>query len=132
MTRRSFVPTVAALGSVAAALAQDTKPVPRKGRLKQCVTGGVFGRNGGSLEDRCREAAKAGAVGFDLIGPKDWPILKKYGLIPTMVPGGGGTIPDALNRVENHEKLETSMRELINTCAEYGAPNLITFSGNRK
>ncbi len=118
---------------MAAAFGQgDVKPVVRKGKLKQCVTGGVFGRNMPNLEDRCREAARLGAKGFDLIGPKDWPTLKKYGLIPTMVPGGGGTIPDGLNRVENHERLEKDMRAMINTCAEYGAPNLITFSGNRK
>ena len=102
-----------------------------KGRLKQCVTGGVFGR-GRALEDNARDAAKAGAVGFDLIGPKDWPVLKKYGLIPTMVPGFGGTIPDALNRKENHAALEKSMHEGIDLCAAEGAPNLITFSGNRK
>ena len=127
------MPTVAAIGSVAAAFAQgEAKPVVRKGKLKQCVTGGVFGRNMPNMEDRCREAARLGAKGFDLIGPKDWPILKKYGLLPTMVPGGGGTIPDGLNRVENHERLEKDMREMLNTCAEYGAPNLITFSGNRK
>jgi hydroxypyruvate isomerase len=134
MTRRSFVPVLAGAGSVAAALAQtsaDSKPIVRKGRLKQCVTGGVFAK-GTSLEERCRDAARMGAVGFDLIGPKDWPTLKKYGLIPTMVPGGGGTIPDALNRVENHDRIEPLMRETINQCSDYGAPNLITFSGNRR
>src|SRR5258707_15204638 len=118
MTRRSFVPTMAALGSAARLFAADeTKPIVRKGKLKQCVTGGVFGRNMPSLEDRCREAAKLGAKGFDLVGPKDWPTLKKYGLLPTMVPGGGGTIPDALNRLENHAAIEKLMRELINSCA---------------
>jgi hydroxypyruvate isomerase len=50
-------------------------PAPRKGRLKQGVTRGVFGRNV-SLEDCCREAAKLGIEGFDLIGPADWPMLK--------------------------------------------------------
>jgi hydroxypyruvate isomerase len=131
MTRRDLLPAVAGAGLAAVALGQDAKPTPHKGRLKQCVTGGVFARNT-TLEEKCRDAARLGAVGFDLIGPKDWPTLKKYGLLPTMVPGGGGTIPDALNRTENHERLEKSMRELINTCAEYGAPNLITFSGNRR
>jgi len=123
---------MAAVGVAATGFAQETaKPVVRKGKLKQGVTSGVFGRNM-AFEDRCREAARLGAKGFDLIGPKDWPTLKKYGLLPTMVPGAGGTIPDALNRVENHAKLEQSMREMLNTCADYGAPNLITFSGNRK
>jgi len=130
MTRRTFWPAAAAAGAVAA-IAQDNPPVERKGRLKQCVTGGVFGR-GRALEENARDAARLGAKGFDLIGPKDWPILKKYGLLPTMVPGFGGTIPDALNRKENHERLEASMREGIDICAKEGAPNLITFSGNRR
>jgi hydroxypyruvate isomerase len=129
MTRRSFLPAMVAGGSTA--LAQSGSPTPRKGVLKQCVTRGVFGR-GMSLDDMCREAANLGFAGFDLIGPSDWPTLKKYGLIPTMVPGGGGTIPDGLNRKENHAAIEKSMREMINTCAEYKAPNLITFSGNRR
>src|ERR1700682_2467041 len=120
MNRRAFLPVLA---GAAALSAQDEQPVKRKGRLKQCVTGGVCGR-GRSLEDTARDAARLGAKGYDLIGPKDWPILKKYGLLPTMVPGYGGTISDALNRTENHDR--------IAVCAAYGAPNLITFSGNRR
>src|SRR5579883_563143 len=135
MTRRTFLPLAAAASGLAGSAqtsASGTAPAPRKGRLKQCVTRGVFARTGFSLDDMCREAAKRGIVGFDLIGPQDWPTLKKYGLLPTMVPGGGGTIPDALNRKENHARIEKEMRELINTCSAYGAPNLITFSGNRR
>ena len=132
MTRRDFLPSAAALGALASAGAQTSEqPVQRKGKLKQSVTGGVFGR-GMSLDDRVRHAARLGAKGFDLIAPKDWPTLKKYGLIPTMVPGGGGTIPDALNRKENHDRIEKLMRALLDECAAYGAPNLITFSGNRR
>jgi len=126
MRRREFLPALAA----SAALAQTTAP-ERKGRLKQCVTQGVFGR-GMSLEDACREAARAGCYGFDLIGPKDWPLLKKYGLIPTMYPPGpGGSIPNALNRTENHAPLEKSMHAAIDESAANGVPNIITFSGNR-
>ena len=84
MRRRDFLPALAA----SAALAQTSAP-ERKGRLKQCVTSGVFGR-GMAFEDTCREAARAGCYGYDLIGPKDWPMLKKYGLIPTMYPPGPG------------------------------------------
>jgi Hydroxypyruvate isomerase len=131
MTRRSFVPVLVGASGLAAALAQESKPTPRKGKLKQGVTGGVFGR-GMSFEDQCRHAARLGVQGFDLKGPADWPVMKKYGLVPSMVPGGGGTIPDALNRIENHAIIEPLMRETINKCAEAGAPNLITFSGNRK
>jgi len=126
MRRRDFFPVLAA----SAALAQ-TSASKHPGRLKQCVTQGVFGR-GRSLEDACREAAKAGCYGFDLIGPKDWPLLKKYGLIPTMYPPGpGGTIASALNRTENHAVLEKSMHAAIDEAAANGVPNVITFSGNR-
>jgi hydroxypyruvate isomerase len=128
MRRRDLLPALAA----PLALAQTPEPVKRKGRIKQGITRGVFTR-GMSLDDCCREAAKLGIKGFDLIGPQDWPTLKKYGLVPSMYPPGpGGTIPDALNRKENHERLEKSMRAGIDEAAANGVPNVITFSGNRR
>ncbi len=48
-----------------------------------------------------------------------------------MLPGGG-TIPDGLNRTENHAKIEQELREGITKAAEAGVPNIITFSGNRR
>src|SRR5450756_2918937 len=110
MRRRDFLP---ALASASAALAQTPAPQMKTGRLKQCVTGGVFAR-GTSLEDGCKLAASLGIVGYDLKGPADWPTLKKYGLTPTMYPGPGGNIAEALNRKENHEKLEPPMHAAIN------------------
>jgi hydroxypyruvate isomerase len=102
MRRREFLPALA----LSTAAAQTPAPAASTGRLKQCVTRGVFGR-GMSFEDTCREAARAGAKGYDLIGPNDWPTLKKYGLIPTMYPPGpGGTISDGINRKESHDALE--------------------------
>ncbi|MBV8846490.1 MAG: TIM barrel protein [Bryobacterales bacterium] len=134
MRRRDFLPVLAA--PVLLAQQQSSKtgifdPAARKGRLKQGVTRGVFAREM-SLDDCCREAAKLGVKGFDLIGPADWPALKKYGLVPSMYPGPGGTIPDALNRKENHDKLEKSLRAAIDEAAANGVPNIITFSGNRR
>ena len=130
MRRRDFLPALATpvlLGQNPPAAA-----VHRKGRIKQGVTRGVFAREM-SLEDCCREAAKLGFKGFDLIGPADWPTLKKYGLVPSMYPPGpGGSIPDALNRKENHDKLEKLLRAAIDESAANGVPNIITFSGNRR
>ena len=129
MHRRDFLLTLAAAASTTA-FAQT--PTARKGRLKQAVTRGVFARNT-PLEDCCREAAQLGVKGFDLIGPADWPTLKKYGLVPTMYPAGpGGSIADALNRTENHDRLEKSLRAAIDEAAANSVPNVITFSGNRK
>jgi hydroxypyruvate isomerase len=114
-----------------ALLAQSAAPMQRKGRIRQGVTRGVFARDM-SLEDCCRQAARLGIRGFDLIGPSDWPLLKKYGLVPSMYPlGPGGTIQEALNRKENHERLEKSLGAAIDESAASGVPNVITFSGNR-
>jgi len=111
---------------------QGGTTVQRKGRIKQGVTRGVFAR-GMTMEDCCREAVRLGIKGFDLVGPADWPILKKYGLTPSMYPAGpGGTISDALNRKENHDRIEKSLRAAIDEAAANGVPNVITFSGNRK
>src|ERR1051325_2912058 len=104
MKRRHFVSALmspAVFGQVAA-------PPKRKGRIKQGITRGVFGRDA-NIEDCCREAAKLGIRGFDLIGPTDWPTLKKYGLVPSMYPGSpagpGGPIPGAPDKNTNHRSV---------------------------
>src|SRR5499426_2467481 len=113
MRRREFLGAVTAPIVAGGITAQQSEPPPspaRKGRIKQGVTRGVFGR-GASLDDCCRDAARLGIKGFDLIGPSDWPTLKKYGLVPSMYPAGpGGSIPDALNRTENQERIEKTLR----------------------
>jgi len=139
MKRREFLGTVAggvvaartSFAQTAAPAAPSAAPVPRKGRIKQGVTRGVFAR-GASLDDCCRDAARLGIKGFDLIGPADWPTLKKYGLVPSMYPGGpGGSIPVALNKTDNHARLEPLLHAAIDEAAANAVPNIITFSGNR-
>lgn len=135
--RREFLGVVTSAlalshASVPGVRAQAAAPLARKGRFSQGVTRGVFAR-GAALDDCCREAAALGIKGFDLIGPADWPILKKHGLVPTMYPPGpGGTIASAINRVENHARLEPLLHAAIDEAAANGAPNIITFSGNRE
>ena len=117
MQRREFLTAIAAAATAAAQPAS-------KGRLKQAVTRGVFGR-GANFEESCRTAADLGIKGFDLIGPNDWPTLKKYGLVPTMYPPGpGGNIPEALNRKENHERLEKLMHAAIDVSVRFGTVSL--------
>jgi hydroxypyruvate isomerase len=134
MNRREFLGAVSTpliVGHLEFGQTQPAATETRKGKFKQGVTRGVFGRNA-NFEDSCREAAKLGIKGFDLIGPADWPTLKKHGLVPSMYPPGpGGTIPNALNRTENHAKLKPLMDAAIDEAAANGVPNIITFSGNR-
>jgi len=132
MTRRTFLPVLAGSSAVFSAALPQENPVAPKGRLKQSVTKGVFRGRPMTLDDMCGVAAHAGIYGFDLIDASDWPILKKHNLVPTMMPGYAGTIPDGINRKENHDRLEKSTHEGIDLAAAGGCPNLITLSGSRR
>jgi hydroxypyruvate isomerase len=99
-------------------LAAD-QPIKRKGRLKQGATRGCFGK-GATMEDMCREGARLGLVGLDLVGANDYPTLKKYGLISVMSSGGGG-----INKKETHEKAEKQLIQNITLAADGGMRNVI-------
>jgi hydroxypyruvate isomerase len=133
MRRRDFLATVAAAGVAGAARAQPPAVVPRKGRIKQALMRVNFGRETKlSFDDMCREAARLGCAGFDLVGPQDWPTLKKYGLMCTMAPAQGVTIRDGLIRPELHDAIERAMHTEIDLCAANGCPNIITVGGERR
>lgn len=127
-TRRSFI-TAAGIAPLALT-AEAAQGAARKGRLKQCATMSCF--KGMSIEDACREGAKLGLKGIDLVGPKQWPVLKKYGLVPTMIGAAGHSLTDGINRKEAHNQIEGPFREMLNQTAAWGAPNLIALSGNRR
>ena len=126
MKRRTFIPILAGAGVLAA----NAQKVTRKGRLKQAVTRGCFRGSKMSMEEMCGHAARLGAQGFDLIGPDQFPVLKKYGLVPTMV-GGGSGIKSGINLKENHAGIEPKMRAAIQATADAGAPNVIVMAGDR-
>jgi hydroxypyruvate isomerase len=129
MTRRDILSHGAALAALAFPAAAQSNPKARPGRLKQGVCGGVLGR-GFDLEQRCRVAADLGATGHDLVGPKDFPILKKYGITPTMVPGIGTLMHNSTD-LSRHNELEAQAIEVIKAAAEAKAPNAILLSGNK-
>jgi hydroxypyruvate isomerase len=134
MRRRDFLATAIAAGVAATARAQQAAPAPpRRGRIKQSLMRVNFGRDTKlSFDDMCREAAKLGVYGFDLIGPNDWPTLKKYGLICSTAPAQGVTIRDGLIRPELHDAIEKAMHAEIDLCAANGVPNIITVGGERR
>lgn len=84
------------------------------------------------IETLCIEAKKIGITGIDLVGPKDWPILKKYGLESTMCNGAEINLVDGFNDLQFHETLIKNYTEMIPLVAKAGYKNLICFSGNRR
>ena len=104
---------------------------PSTGRLKQGVCKGVFrGKKKYEIEEMCQEASRLGFHGIDLVGPETFPVLKQYGLVPTMVPGGS-KIKEGINDLQYHSTIEPLMRQAIKDAASAGAPNVIALSGTR-
>lgn len=140
-SRRDFLGAGAAIavssvgGSRAAAVQQANQPPSQPtstggGHIKQSVCRWCYQKI--ALDDLCAYSAKIGLKGVDLLEVQEWEVPHKYGLICTMGYAGGGTIPDALNRTENHAAIEENFRKNIPLAAQSKVPNVITFSGNRK
>ena len=84
------------------------------------------------IETLCLEVKKIGITGIDLVGPEDWPILKKHGLVSTMCNGAEINLVDGFNDLQFHEKLIQNYSEMIPLVAKAGYKNLICFSGNKR
>jgi len=124
-------PTLASAQNQETGTVPETKaPTPRKGRIRQSVSRWCYKNI--PLDQLCQASAQMGLKGVDLLEVSEWDMPRKYGLICTMGYAGGGTIPDALNRTENHDAIEAAFRKNIPIAAKAGVPNVITFSGNRK
>ncbi len=131
MDRRSML--LGAMAPALAGIARGTVQAPpaAKGKLRQSATLGCFGKLRSDFEGVCRLAAKIGFGGLDLVGPKEYPTMKKYGLVPTMI-YGTRSIPDGINQPQFHAGCEKEVREGIAQAVAEGGPNVILLAGNRK
>ena len=85
-----------------------------------------------SLEDLCKVAKNVGIKAIDLVGPKDWSILKAHGLDSSMCNGAEINLVDGFAEPKFHEKLIQNYTQVIPLVAKAGYKNLICFSGNRR
>jgi hydroxypyruvate isomerase len=130
MRRRDFVVASAAAGRLAA---QPQAVFERKGRLKQGVMLMNFNPSM-PFEDMCREAARLGCKGFDAVDVSSWPMLRKYGLIPTLAFPNVAPPPftDGIARKELHDRMERLMHANIDQCAVGGCPTIPVAGGQRR
>jgi hydroxypyruvate isomerase len=131
-SRRVFLKSSAA-ASIAASLplhGESPDSASRKGRIHQSVCRWCYKDT--PLEQLCQWATQLGLKGVDLLEVPEYEIPRRYGLICTMGYAGGGTIPDALNRPENHAAIEAAFRKNIPLAAKAGVPDVITFAGSRR
>lgn len=84
------------------------------------------------LEELCQTVKDIGFSAIDLVGPKDWPTLKKYGITSSMCNGAEISLTEGWNNKQYHPQLIKNYTEHINLVADAGYKNLICFSGNRR
>lgn len=130
LTRRDLLKSsMAGLAACQLSFASPAEGIQRKGRIQQSVCQWCYRQM--PVEQLAEYAAKIGLRGVDLLKPDEYELPRRYGIICTMGYAGGGEIPKALNRPENHPAIEQAFRTNIPRAAKAGVPNVITFSGNR-
>src|SRR5258708_37664928 len=126
---KSALSGVAMTSLPSASWPQETAPITRKDTFRKSVSRWCYKNI--SLEKLCAYAAEIGLKGMDLLNPDEFEVPGRYGLVCSMGYAGGGEIGSALNRVENHARIEEGFRKYIPLAAKAGVINVITFSGNR-
>lgn len=76
-------------------------------------------------------ALHLGAVGFDFVPIDQWPLLKKYGLIPTLGTGGVPLETGIIHK-ELQDDTSKSLAALIDSCAAANCPNIQIPGGQRR
>ncbi len=100
-----------------------------KGNINHSVCRWCF--NSFSVEELCIAARDIGLKAIDIVGPKDWPMLQKYGLDSSMCNGAEINLINGFNDKQYHATLIKQYSEMIPLMAKAGYKNLICFSGNR-
>ncbi|TGE08511.1 hydroxypyruvate isomerase family protein [Hymenobacter fodinae] len=121
--------------SIASACTTDSQPAisslaALKNNIRQSVCRWCF--QDMPLDKLCVSAKEMGIQGIDLVGPKDWPTLKKYGLDSPMCNGAEINLTDGFNDPRFHAQLQKQYSEMIPLVAKAGYTNLICFSGSRR
>jgi hydroxypyruvate isomerase len=120
----SLAAAAVAAGPNLAGAQSELKNMAVKGRIKQSASKWCYKKI--PLDELCAAGVKLGLKGIDLLGPTDFPTLKKHGLVCTMTSGGRD-----FNDKSKHDAAVAKIHESIEANAEYGFPNVIAMAGKR-
>tara|TARA_B100001059_G_scaffold104641_2_gene104459 strand:+ start:5716 stop:6612 length:897 start_codon:yes stop_codon:yes gene_type:complete len=108
----------------------DFNQINMKGNINHSVCKWCYSQI--SLEVFASGVKSMGIKGIDLIGPDQWPVLKKHGLTSSMSNGAEISLTEGWNDKQYHSTLVDSYLKHIDLVAAAGYTNLICFSGNRR
>ncbi len=100
--------------------------VAKPGRLNQSIVHWCFAKYW-DVGKTCQIAKQLGCKSVELVEPKHWPMLKKHGLVCAIA--GSHWFEKGMNNPKYHEMCLTQLRKAIDACADFGFPNVITFTG---
>ncbi|MDT7827557.1 TIM barrel protein [Pricia sp. S334] len=138
MKRRNFIGTTAAAsvglltaktGNANAVMASENLPLELKNNINHSACFWCYSPM--PLDEFLGNLNKLGIKAIDLVGPEDWPLLKKHDIHASMCWGAGLGIEKGWNDPKLHEELIADYKRVIPLVAEAGYTNLICFSGNR-
>ncbi|WP_016855667.1 hydroxypyruvate isomerase family protein [Halomonas smyrnensis] len=84
------------------------------------------------LESLCRVAGRLGMSAIDLVGPEEWPVLKRHGLDCSMCNGAELSLEEGWGDDRYHAALVERYLQHIDRVSAAGYTNLICFSGNAR
>ncbi len=125
MKRRDFLTVPAVMASVSSISSVGVADSQNKNRARQSVMGWCFK----PMEpvDLAKQAKRIGLEAIEGIPASSYPEVTALGLKISLV-GSHGFATGPLNP-ENHAEVESKLRESIDLAVQYGAPNVITFTG---
>jgi hydroxypyruvate isomerase len=108
-------------------------PMVKRGRIRQSFSHWCFAKHW-DVPQSVQVAKRLGLPALDLIEPKYFPLLKKEGLECSLCPIDMS--PDVIfvkgyNNPEHHARVIHATKEAVDTCAAYGYPNVVVFTGLR-
>ena len=97
--------------------------------IRQSLCFGAFARTT-PAEEVIAAAAEIGYASVEMLPQQHWQMVQDHGM-DIAITVGHASLPDGLNKKENHPRIEDELRQNIDLAVEHGIPSLITFSGNR-
>ncbi len=135
ISRRSMLQIAAGTGAAAlglnscATLSTSTKQRAIEGRINQSIVYWCFEKHW-DIERTCQIARQLGCKSIELVDPRYWPTLRKYGLVCALT--GSHGFEKGMNNPEYHDMCLKELQDSIDACSQYGFPNVITFTGFRE
>jgi hydroxypyruvate isomerase len=99
--------------------------------LQQSFTWWSFANKGLGADELLKAAAEIGYNAVEILDEEHFPLSKKYGLAMS-AHRGHLSIPQGLNRRENHRGILNELEANIKVAEAWKIPILICFSGNRE